>query len=135
MSKYNTTLDKYLGHGDFSMYWSSRRWLFLARLWSYSFVFKMHFRFGYDFSFATPGLEVKHACEAAESVGANIEFAGNCLDSATVTRVAHETRMNIPDYLVRRYQYHSSQWSDELISNRIKVGLVGPAAFTEKCLD
>lgn len=107
----------------------------MSRLWAYSFLFKWHFRFGHDFTFTRPGLEAKFACEAAETVGANIEFAGNCLDQNTIGRVAHETRMNLPEYFIKRFQYHSSQWSDELISNRIKIGLVGPAAFTEKCLD
>lgn len=36
---------------------------------------------------------------------------------------------------MKRFQYHSSFWSEELLANRAKIGLVGPAAFTEKCLD
>jgi len=117
------------------MYKAQRQWLFKTRLWLYSFVFKWHFRLGFDFNFYRPGLETKFACEAAEKVGANLEFAGPELDGNTLGRLAHETRLNIPEYVAKRYQYHSSQWTDELISNRIKVGLVGPAAFTEKCLD
>ena len=47
----------------------------------------------------------------------------------------HETRLNIPHYLLKRYQYNDSRWTDELVSNRQKAALVGPAAFSEKCLD
>ena len=68
-------------------------------------------------------------------MGAKLEFVGPELDGNSLGRLAHETRLNLPEYFVKRYQYHSSKWTDELISNRIKVGLVGPAAFTEKCLD
>jgi pheromone shutdown protein TraB len=82
-----------------------------------------------------PGLEAKYACEAAESVGANLLFAGGELDGRTWKRLNHETRMNLPEYLIKRYQYHSSFWSDELTCNRIKLGLAGPRAFTEECLD
>lgn len=135
MNRYGDQLEAYLSKPELDMYFSQRRWLFLARFWVYSFVFKWHFRLGFDFKLATPGLETKFACEAAEKVGAKIHFAGSELNSCTIRSLAHETRLNIPEYLIKRYQYHSSQWTDELISNRIKVGLVGPAAFTEKCLD
>lgn len=37
-----------------------------------------------------PGLEVKYACEAAEKVGAKLEFAGAELDSNSLKRLAHE---------------------------------------------
>jgi len=43
--------------------------------------------------------------------------------------------MNLIDYLVRRFQWRESQWIKELENNRMKIALVGPAAFTEKCLD
>jgi len=135
MNKYGSQLDAYLSKPDFSMYSSQRKWLYLARMWLYSAVFKWHFKLGFDFNFYRPGLETKFACEAAEKVGAKLEFVGSELDGDTIGRLAHETRLNIPEYLIKRYQYHSSQWTDELISNRIKIGLVGPAAFTEKCLD
>lgn len=135
MNRYGSQLDSYLSKPDFSMYSSQRKWLYLARIWMYTFVFKWHFRLGFDFHGSRPGLETKFACEAAEKVGAKLEFAGSEVDGNSVGRLAHETRLNLPEYLVKRYQYHSSQWTDELISNRIKIGLVGPSAFTEKCLD
>ena len=41
----------------------------------------------------------------------------------------------MPEYLVRRFQYMQSRWYAETMSNRQKLAMVGPAAFTEKCLD
>ena len=82
-----------------------------------------------------PGLEAKFACEAAESVGANLHFVGAELNSSTWTRLHHETRFNLPEYIMKRFQYHSSFWSDELASNRQKMAIAGPRAFTEECLD
>lgn len=43
--------------------------------------------------------------------------------------------MNALDYLARRFQWKGSQWLTENDNNRAKISLVGPAAFTEKCLD
>jgi hypothetical protein len=47
----------------------------------------------------------------------------------------HETRFNVPDYILKRFQYHSSRWTFEMQSVRQKLALVGPQAFSEKCLD
>jgi len=85
------------------MYSAQRKWLYMARVWLYTSVFKWHFKFGFDFNLTRPGLETKFALEAAENVGANIEFAGCELDGDTISRLAHETRLNIPDYIIRRY--------------------------------
>lgn len=135
MNKYRSRLNSYLNKASFDMYFNNRKWIFLARLAMYKTVFDWHFRLGFDFNFWQPGLETKFACEAAEKVGANIMFAGGEMDGETWSRLHHETRMNLPDYLIRRYQYNSSFWTEELLSNRQKVGLVGPASFTEKCMD
>ena len=43
--------------------------------------------------------------------------------------------MNGPHYIAQRYNYMNTAWDSELHSNRHKMGLVGPSAFTEKCLD
>jgi hypothetical protein len=43
--------------------------------------------------------------------------------------------MNLVDYFVKRFQWRDSQWIAENVNNRTKISLVGPAAFTEKCLD
>ena len=51
-------------------YWSSRKFIFLARWALYWRTVSAHFRFGFEFKFWLPGLEVKYACEAAEKVGA-----------------------------------------------------------------
>lgn len=47
----------------------------------------------------------------------------------------HETRFNLPEYIIKRCQYFDSPWSKEILHNRQKIALVGPQAFTEKCLD
>jgi len=57
------------------------------------------------------------------------------LDSETWDRLQHETRMNIPQYVMKRIQYIGTIYSDETESNRIKVHQAGPRAFTEQCLD
>jgi hypothetical protein len=78
----------------------------------------LHFRFGYDFKFWLPGLEIKAACEAAEKVGATIGFLGSEMNKVTYDRLYHETRMNVPQYFLRRFQYQQSPWIDELLMNR-----------------
>lgn len=116
-------------------YYSNRKWLFLARLWLYTKVWKMHFGFGGNVDWTRPGLEQKFACESAEKVGANLEFMGAETDQVTWQRLLHETRFNLPEYFLKRYQYHTSFYTDELIEFRAKLALVGPSAFSEKCLD
>lgn len=80
-----------------------------------------HFRFGYDFKFWRPGFEVKLACEAAEKVGAKLHFLGPELDIETWDRLQHETRLNIPHYLLKRLNYMQTTWIEELEANRLKV--------------
>ena len=82
-----------------------------------------------------PGLEMKFACESAEKVGANLEFMGASLCNKTWQRLLHETRFNVPEYLIKRFQKRSSRWMFERYANQQKIDMVGPAAFTEKCLD
>lgn len=82
-----------------------------------------------------PGLETKFACESAEKVGARLDFLGPELDQSTWQRLAHETRINIPEYLMKRFQYRGTQYSRENMDNYDMLDNVGPQAFTEKCLD
>jgi hypothetical protein len=103
-------------------------------MWLYTKVWKMHFGFG-NTDFTRPGLESKFACESAEKVGANLEFMGAEADQKTWQRLLHETRFNLPEYLLKRFQYHTSFYSDEVREMRAKIALVGPSAFTEKCVD
>jgi len=135
MNNYSDSLVKASAGDEVDFYFSNRKWLFMARFYLYSWLFKWHFRFGFDFKFYQPGLEVKKACEAAESVGANLQFLGSEFNANTWTRLNHETRFNIPEYLIKRYQYVCSNYSEETIGNRQKLSLVGPSAFTENCLD
>jgi dissimilatory sulfite reductase (desulfoviridin) alpha/beta subunit len=74
-------------------YWSTRKFIFLARWAAYYQAFQFHFRFGFEFKFWLPGLEVKYACEAAEKVGANLKFLGTEMNEITTERLYHETRM------------------------------------------
>ena len=82
-----------------------------------------------------PGLEVKFACESAEKVGAKLSFLGPELDQDTWQRIMHETRFNVPEYFLKRWQYIDSRWSDEMTANKQKIALSTPASYTEKCLD
>lgn len=80
---YRSRLNRYLNKPLIDMYFNNRKWIFLARLYMYKVLFDFHFRLGYDFNFLAPGLETKFACEAAESVGAKLEFAGGEMDGET----------------------------------------------------
>lgn len=82
-----------------------------------------------------PGLEMKFACEAAEKVGSQIEFMGAEFCPTTWERLFHETRFNLPDYFIKRFQYHSSQWSRETRANSQKLAMASPSAYSEKLLD
>jgi hypothetical protein len=95
-------------------YWSTRKYIFLARMWLYSQIFAWHYKLGSDFTFATPGIEVKFACEAAEKVGAKLHFLGNELNARTWTRMYHETRMNFLHYWYKKAQYSDTEWNYEI---------------------
>jgi len=64
-------------------YWNIRKLIFVARIAMYYTTFQYHYRFGHDFKFWLPGLEMKYACEAAENVGADLKFLGAELDPVT----------------------------------------------------
>jgi len=53
------------------------------RLAIYDVIFRYHFGFNKEFAPMRPGLEIKFACEAAEKVGAEINFMGSELDQST----------------------------------------------------
>ena len=76
MNKYSAELDRHSNMKTIDYYWSNRRWSQLLRLGIYNALFRNHFGFMADFMPMRPGLEIKFACEAAEKVGANIEFMG-----------------------------------------------------------
>ena len=136
MEKYNGELDRFSNHKAFDFYTNNRKWLALFRLWSQNFLFRYHFGMNtQQFEFTRPGLEVKLACESAEKVGARVGFMGPELCQKTWQRLLHETRFNIPEYMLKRVQYQGTKWVHEILSNRQKIQLAGPAAFSEKCLD
>jgi len=68
---------------NFDFYYSTRRWMFLGRLFIYNWLWRSHFMFGSNFRMEQPGLEVKFACESAEKVGARLQFLGPELDQNT----------------------------------------------------
>ena len=84
-------------------------------------MMQWHFRWGHDFKFWLPGLEVKFACEAAEKVGADLQFLGSEINPVTYDRLYHETRMNLFHYFLKRYQYMLSPYTTENLSNRQKI--------------
>lgn len=57
------------------------------------------------------------------------------LDKDSWQRLLHETRFNSLEYFVKRFQYLQSRWINETMANRQKLAMVGPTAFSEKCLD
>jgi len=89
------------------MWWPGRTWLQMFRLGLYSTLFNQFFRLQ-GIRYDLPGLEIKYACEAAESVGANITYLGAELDSNTSKRLAHETRTTLIDYIAKRWQWRGS---------------------------
>ena len=103
MNTYAPELDRHANMKTFDYYYSNRKWLASIRLTLYNWLFRMHFGFRSEFYPMRPGLEVKFACEAAEKVGANIEFMGSEMNQATWERLVHETRLNIPEYFIRRW--------------------------------
>ena len=70
----------------------------------YAALFKFHFRFTGALGFWKPGLEMKYACEEAESCGAKTYFLGTEFNQDTWQRLYHETRMNLVHYLYKRVQ-------------------------------
>lgn len=103
MNKYASRLGRYLGKSESYIWYPGRNWLQMFRWAMYTTLFRNFFRFGHDFRFERPGLEIKYACEAAERVGAKIHFLGGELDHKTRMQLAHETRMNLVDYFVKRF--------------------------------
>ena len=83
MNKYSSELDRHSNYQTVDYYNSNRRWLQLMRLGAYSSLFRWHFGFKTNFAPMRPGLEVKYACDAAEKVGAKLEFLGPEMDQTT----------------------------------------------------
>jgi hypothetical protein len=101
MTRYNSRLQGYLGQSESYMWWPGRTWMQMTRLGLYSTLMQRFFK--HSSRFDLPGLEVKYACEAAEKVGAKIEYLGAEFDTSTTKRLAHETRMNLIDYVIKRF--------------------------------
>lgn len=87
------------------LYWNNRRWLALARLAATNYLFRFHFGFRPEFQPLRPGYEMKLACEAAEKVGAKLDFLGAEMCQGTWQALVHETRLNVPEYFIKRFQY------------------------------
>lgn len=127
MRHYDSMLDKLSVSRWTDIYWASRKFISLARLYMYQQLFNWHFGFSKrDYDFMRPGLEVKLACQAAEQTGANIHFAGNEIDNATWDRLNHETRFNLPQYFARTWEYAGTVWESELETQKQKLSMAGP---------
>jgi len=74
MNHYSDTLDRHTQFQSFNYWHPTRAWIFWARFYIYSALFKYHFNI--PFNFYRPGLEVKFACEEANNVGAKLHFLG-----------------------------------------------------------
>lgn len=83
LNKYASELDRHSNYQTIDYYNSNRRWSQLMRLGAYASLFRWHFGFRENFAPMRPGLEVKYACDAAEKVGAKIEFMGSEMDQTT----------------------------------------------------
>ena len=103
LDKYSSTLDRHSNMSTFDYYYSNRKWLGLLRLAFYYDRFRSHFGFPREYSMYRPGLQIKFACEAAEKVGSEIEFMGPEFDQQTWERLIHETRMNLPEYVLKKF--------------------------------
>ena len=95
----------------------------------------MTYRFGDNFRFDRPGLEIKYACEEAEKIGAKLHFLGAEINNITWHRLYHETRFNIPLTLFRRFIYNGGHWMQEMEGQRQKIQLSHPQQFVESCVD
>lgn len=126
MDQYAGSLDKHSNMSTFDYYYSNRKWLGLLRLAFYHDRFRGHFKFPPEFQPLRPGLEIKFACEAAEKVGSQLEFMGPELNQTTWERMMHETRMNLPEYFIKKFQYHASQWSRETVANSQILAMSSP---------
>ena len=136
MNQYHSRLDRYLSEPEKGYAWfPMRHWLQQLRIGSYTYFFRKFFGFDNSFAFYKPGLEIKYACEAAEKVGARIQYLGAELDTNSWNRLKHETPMNWLNVIWTRFAWAGSRWIHENGDNSIKLDLVGPAAFTEKCMD
>lgn len=135
LNKYNDVLDRHSNNKFQDIYFSSKRWLSYMRWYVNCFLYQWHFRFD-EVNVFRPGIEIKQACEAAEKVGAKIEFLGPEFDQATWSRIHHDTRIgNVFDYFSGLWQYRDSFYPVERDGHISRLRNVGGQAWTEKCLD
>ena len=135
LNKYNDVLDRHANNKFQDIYFSSKRWLSYMRWYVNCFLYQWHFRFD-EVNVFRPGIEIKQACEAAEKVGAKIEFLGPEFDQATWARIHHDTRIgNAFDYFSGLWQYRDSFYPIEREGHISRLRNVGGQAWTEKCLD
>lgn len=87
LNRYNQYLSRELKPIWIEEFWNTRKFVFLARFYLAYFSLQFHFRWGFDFKFWLPGLEIKQACEAAEKVGSQLHFLGAEINPATYERL------------------------------------------------
>ena len=113
---------------------TSRSLIFYPRLWLLKQALKYHFKFG-PYDPTKEGLEIKFACESAEDVGARLEFMGSELDQQTRDAIYHETRFNLPSYLIERIKKHDTRWAVEREAMIANVAKSGYRTWIEKSCD
>ena len=121
---------------SFNMWNPVRAPIFWFKFYTYSLMFKLHFKIPQNFTFLKPGLEIKFALEEAEKIGAKKYFLGAELNGETWSRLYHEKRMNFPSYLWARLSMSGNyMWGMERSEATIRLHNSEPSQFTEKCLD
>jgi hypothetical protein len=121
---------------SFNIWNPNRAPLFWLRFYLYSLTFRLHYRLPSNFTFLKPGLEMKVALEKAEQVGAKQYFMGAEFDPVTWKRLYHETRQNVPQYFISKFQYFShNKWRNERFTAIQQMHTTEPSQFAEKCLD
>jgi hypothetical protein len=85
---YAEDLDSYANQKkNIDYYWPTRQFIFRTRLWLYKAAMQFHYRFGPEFNFTQPGLEVRNACQSAQKVGAKLTFLGSEMNRETMQRL------------------------------------------------
>ncbi len=112
-----------------------RKIAFWPRIWALNKMINWQFKWGKQNKPWKEGFEVKEACQAAEATGAKLEFLGSELNWETRQAIAHETRFNLPQYMLRWYHHRFNRWDWEHHVNKRKISENGWKVYTEACMD
>lgn len=134
---FNEYHEKYLSkvdHHDLDTSWF-RGTVFWLRMALLNATLRYVYRPGDHFKFYYPGLEIKYACEEAERMGSELHFLGPELNKITWNRLYHDTRFNVPETLVKGWNFTGTRWSIEHFQQHQKLQLTTPSQYVETCCD